>query len=226
MGQRPSPLAATQQGFLRPNAEPRTSSEASEDTEGANISGPLGVFVGMTGEVIALEGTIGQVEGDASQRLAALFDAHHRRLYSLACRMCRSRDDARDCVQETFLRAARSPKSVPDGASHEEAWLVRVLINICRDGWRRQAVRDKTPLETPPDVADHESAVIARALVRSALDRLPPRRRAILVLYELEGTGIPEISSLLGVAPVTVRWHLSRGRKQMAALLRAGTAHR
>jgi RNA polymerase sigma factor (sigma-70 family) len=159
----------------------------------------------MTGEVIALEGTIGQVEKDAGERLAALFDAHHRRLYSLACRMCRTREDARDCVQE---------------ASAEEAWLVRVLINICRDGWRRQAVRDRAPLEAPPDVADHESAVIARALVRSALDRLPPRRRAILILYELEGTGIPEISSLLGVAPVTVRWHLSRGRKQMAALLK------
>jgi RNA polymerase sigma-70 factor, ECF subfamily len=174
----------------------------------------------MTLEVMALEGTIGQVEKDAGERLAALFDAHHRRLYSLACRMCRTREDARDSVQEAFLRAARHPKSVPEGASAEEAWLVRVLINICRDGWRRQAVRDRAPLETPPDVVDHESAVIARALVRSALDRLPARRRAILILYELEGTGIPEISSLLGVAPVTVRWHLSRGRKQMAALLK------
>jgi RNA polymerase sigma-70 factor, ECF subfamily len=174
----------------------------------------------MTGEVIAFEGTIGQVEGDAGERLAALFDAHHRRLYSLACRMCRSREDARDCVQETFLRAARHPQSVPEGGSAEEAWLVRVLINICRDGWRRQAVRDRSPLEAPPDVVDHESAVIARALVRSALERLPPRRRAILILYELEGTGIPEIARLLGVAPVTVRWHLSRGRKQMAAILK------
>ena len=174
----------------------------------------------MTGEVIAFEGTIGAVEGDAGDRLAALFDAHHRRLYSLACRMCRTREDARDCVQETFLRAARHPQSVPEGSSPEEAWLVRVLINICRDGWRRQAVRDRLPLETPPDVVDHESAVIARSLVRGALERLPPRRRAILILYELEGTGIPEISSLLGVAPVTVRWHLSRGRKQMAAILK------
>ena len=174
----------------------------------------------MTGEVIALEGTIGQVDGDAGERLAALFDAHHRRLYSLACRMCRSREDARDCVQETFLRAARHPHSVPDGTGSEEAWLVRVLINICRDGWRRQAVRERVPLEVPPDVTDHESAVIARSLVHAALERLPPRRRAILILYELEGTGITEISSLLGVAPVTVRWHLSRGRKQMAAILK------
>jgi RNA polymerase sigma-70 factor (ECF subfamily) len=174
----------------------------------------------MTGEVIALEGTVGQIEETAGERLGALFDAHHRRLYSLACRMCRTREDARDCVQETFLRAARHAGSLPEGVSHEEAWLVRVLVNICRDGWRRQAVRDRTPLEMPADVVDHESAVIARALVRAALDRLPPRRRAILILHELEGTGIAEIASLLGVAPVTVRWHLSRGRRQMAAILK------
>ena len=177
----------------------------------------------VTGEVIALNGTITEAGGDAGDRLAALFDAHHRRLYSLACRMCRTPEDARDSVQETFLRAARRPDAVPSGASHEEAWLVRVLVNICRDGWRRQAVRDRTPLEPPPESADHESAAIARSLVRMALDKLPPRRRAILVLFELEGSGIAEIARLLGVAPVTVRWHLSRGRKQMAAILEGRT---
>lgn len=174
-------------------------------------------MINVTGEAIALNGTFSQTEGDAGERLAALFDAHHRRLYALACRMCRSREDARDCVQETFLRAARRPGSVPAGA--EEAWLVRVLINICRDGWRRQAVRDRAPLDELPPSRDQESEVIARSLVRMALEQLPPRRRAILVLHELEGSGISEISTLLGVAPVTVRWHLSRGRKQMASFL-------
>jgi DNA-directed RNA polymerase specialized sigma24 family protein len=48
---------------------------------------------------------------------------------------------------------------------------------------------------------------------------LPPRRRAILVLYEIDGTSIQDIARLLGIAPVTVRWHLSRGRAQMSAIL-------
>jgi DNA-directed RNA polymerase specialized sigma24 family protein len=42
-------------------------------------------------------------------------------------------DDALDLVQDTFLRAARSPQSIPDGPSDEEAWLVRVLVNLRRD---------------------------------------------------------------------------------------------
>ena len=78
-------------------------------------------------------------QADAGERLGQLFDAHHLRLYRLARRMLSSADEARDAVQETFLRAARAASTIPAGSPHEEAWLVRVLINICRDGWRQQA---------------------------------------------------------------------------------------
>ena len=174
-------------------------------------------------QVIAIAGTADRPREDVTGRLADLFDAHHQRLYRLARRLCRSTEDARDLVQETFLRAARSPKSIPDGASHEEAWLVRVLVNICRDGWRKAAVRTRAHAwELPPDVsADNpESAVMARTAVWRAIGVLPPRRRAAIVLYELEGATIPAIARLLGVTPVTVRWHLSRGRRELAKALR------
>ena len=58
-----------------------------------------------------------------------------------------------------------------------------------------------------------------QALVRQALQTLPPRRRAILLMYEVEGTTIPAIAKLLGVTPVTIRWHLSIGRREMAKAL-------
>jgi DNA-directed RNA polymerase specialized sigma24 family protein len=61
--------------------------------------------------------------------------------------------------------------------------------------------------------------MVAHAIVWQALDRLPPRRRAILVMYELEGASIPAIAALLGVAAVTVRWHLMVGRREMARAL-------
>jgi DNA-directed RNA polymerase specialized sigma24 family protein len=60
--------------------------------------------------------------------------------------------------------------------------------------------------------------------VSHALASLPPRRRAIIVLYEIEGATIPAIAKLVGVSPVTVRWHLSIGRRQMASVLEAGTS--
>jgi DNA-directed RNA polymerase specialized sigma24 family protein len=64
---------------------------------------------------------------DRDERLAALFDAHEDRLYRLARRLAASADDAHDLVQDTFLRAPQSLRSVPVGLAKEEAWLVRVL---------------------------------------------------------------------------------------------------
>src|SRR5918994_7897716 len=78
-----------------------------------------------------------------SDRLSALFNAHVDRLYRLARRLVPRADDALDLVQETFLKAARSPQSVPRGLQQEEAWLVRVLVNIRRDQWRREKIRKR-----------------------------------------------------------------------------------
>src|SRR5262245_27477945 len=159
---------------------------------------------------------------DPAERLGALFDAHYQRLYRLARRLSPSAEDAKDLVQETFLRVARAPLAVPDGTSSEEAWLVRIMVNICRDRWRQAKVRKRLgPIaETAPRMAsDQEAALIARSLVQTALARLPPRRRAVIVMYELEGVTIGGIAKQLGVTAVTVRWHLSRGRRELASII-------
>ena len=175
----------------------------------------------MTGQAMAMAAA--DRPGDnPSLRLGVLFDAHHQRLYRLARRLSGCAEEARDLVQDTFVRAARAPASIPDGATNEEAWLVRVLVNIARDRWRRRAVQRRAhPVRGassgPP--SDPESSAIAHATIWRALDALAPRRRAILVMYELDGMGIPHIAQLLGVAPVTVRWHLSRGRRELARVL-------
>ena len=165
--------------------------------------------------------------GDPVERLASLFDVHHDRLYRLARRIAANTDDALDLVQETFLKAARSPKSIPVGTANEEAWLVRVLINIRRDQWRKTSVRDrhnKALLGGRPLASgsrDPEASLIAKSAVWQALDVLPPRRRAIIVMYELEGLAIPAIAALQGISAITVRWHLSMGRRELARALKA-----
>lgn len=177
-------------------------------------------MVTMTGEATAVFGADATPGVLPADRLAALFDAHHERLYRLARRLSRSADEGRDLMQDTFVRAARHVASVPEGAVGEEAWLVRVMINIARDRWRRTAARARHGAASsglhPLPAADPESALIARAVVWEALAALPPRRRAVIVMYELEGATIPAIAETLGVTQVTVRWHLSRGRREMA----------
>jgi len=176
----------------------------------------------MIARPLALVSSLETVRMDQAQRLEELFDRHYQRLYRLARRLSPAHDDARDLVQETYLRAAQKPASVPAGLSSEEAWLVRVLINLCRDRWRQQAVRRRVPASaypTPATMPSGEAALIARTTIWRALELLPPRRRAILVMCELEGLSIATAARTLGVAAVTVRWHLSKGRRELARVI-------
>ena len=160
---------------------------------------------------------------EPGERLAKLFDAHEDRLYSLARRLAPSAADARDLVQETFLRAVQSLKAVPKGFAKEEAWLVRVLVNIRRDQWRKSAVRRRSAATLRADVtrpSNVESALMAKRAVWAALDVLRPRRRAIVVMHELEGMSVVAIASLLGLSAITVGWHLSMGRRDLKRALK------
>lgn len=161
-----------------------------------------------------------------TDRIAELFDSHQRRLFQLALRLCSDREEARDLVQEAFLRAARQPRAVPEGEPAGEAWLVRTLVNLCRDRYRRLAVRSRARQELTREGRDDcplhpEETHVARATVQAALERLSPRRRAVVVLHELEERPVRDVARLMGVTEVTVRWHLLAARRELAKVLLA-----
>ncbi|HKY33920.1 MAG TPA: RNA polymerase sigma factor [Candidatus Polarisedimenticolia bacterium] len=149
--------------------------------------------------------------------VAELFDRHHGRLHRLAARMSRDVEEARDLVQETFLRAARSARSLPSEAGPAEGWLVRTMVNLCRDRSRRLRLRGSPlPMDEAPEPArDPAPALQAVWEVRAALATLPARRRAVVVLHEIEDRPVAEIALLLGINDVTVRWHLMRARREL-----------
>ena len=165
--------------------------------------------------------------GTRSEILEELFDAHHPRLYRLATRLIGDADEARDLVQEAFLRLARHRGVERSGMELGEAWLVRVLVNLCRDRQRRERVRrsHREAVAARPEVVrgsevDREArAIEARVTVQAALQQLPARRRAVIVLHELEERDTAEIAKILGLAQVTVRWHLHAGRRQLREVL-------
>lgn len=159
-----------------------------------------------------------------TDRIAELFDSHQRRLFQLALRLSSDREEARDLVQETFLRAARQPRAVPAGEPAGEAWLVRTLVNLCRDRYRRLAVRSRARQELTREGREDrhpEETHVARATVQAALERLSPRRRAVIVLHELEERPVRDVARLLGVTEVTVRWHLLAARRELTRVLSA-----
>jgi RNA polymerase sigma-70 factor (ECF subfamily) len=179
-------------------------------------------------DIMALPMSAADAASATGERLAALFDAHHRRLWHLARRMVGDAEEARDLVQDAFLRAARHVGRLPAGDGEAEAWLVRTLVNLCRDRRRRRRVRRErhdealaSPAAGPAAAGDPEAAAVARATVERVLACLPPRRRAVLVLSELEGQPVARIALLLGIGRVTVRWHLAQARADLKVALTA-----
>ena len=158
---------------------------------------------------------------DVDDRLTRLFDTHHRRLFLLARRLSGSHDEARDLVQDAFLRIARNGDTLPTDPEGELAWLMRTLINLCHDRRRRESVRDRHRARHAHDVPANgpEPGYVSRLAVERALSTLDARRRAIVVLHEIEGESVSWIARSLGVTPVTVRWHLMRARRELAKVL-------
>lgn len=206
----------------------REDAEKTATTTPSNTTPSSFVYANVIAQVMVATlpaDTTGTGARTAADRLGTLFDLHQPRLFRLARRLSRDADEARDLVQETFLRAARTPQSIPEGEA-AEAWLVRVLVNIQRDEWRRRSTKRRLDPEGEAQAArpvgsDGEAVLVAKTTVWRALERLAPRRRAAIVMYELEGATIPAIAKSLGVTAVTVRWHLSVGRRELADLIRA-----
>ena len=173
------------------------------------------------GIVTALEPTAEQAHDSADRRMACLFDRHEGDLYRFARRLSGTREDACDLVQETFVRVLRARTRVPDGYDGERAWLFRTLVNVCRDRHRRASVRERfyRAFITTPAHPDPEPSFVARLSVEQALHRLDARRRAIVVLHEIDGESVDSVADLLGIAPATVRWHLSRARRELCKWL-------
>jgi RNA polymerase sigma-70 factor, ECF subfamily len=160
----------------------------------------------------------------AGDPLEQLFTGQQSRLFRLARRLCASHEEAKDLVQQTFVRVLSSSSPLPPDRDGQESWLVTTMVNLARDQGRRRVVSARVAsvhAQPAEPLADPESAYLARIAVERALGVLDARRRAIVVLHYLEGMAVARIAAMLGVSAITVRWHLARARRQLAASLGA-----
>jgi RNA polymerase sigma-70 factor (ECF subfamily) len=145
------------------------------------------------------------------------------RALSLGMRILRHREDAEDLVQDAFLSALKHIDNF-DPRRPFWPWLSRIIVNRGLDLSASRSVRQSEVLGD--HFADRGSSPAADAersdfyaQVREAMLILPPRRRLVIELFELEGFSIVEIAEFLDSAPSTIRWHLHIGRRQLRAAL-------
>jgi len=178
---------------------------------------------------------VGAAMAGEQSAFAALTERHRRELHVHCYRMLASFDDAEDAVQETFLRAWQSRDSF-DGSSLFRAWLYRIATNVCLDTLRRSSRRltnmhsfaevswlqpypdrlldEVAPSDDQPDAVAVERETIELAFL-AAVQLLPPRQRAALIVRDVLGWPASETASLLETSVVAVNSALQRARATM-----------
>jgi RNA polymerase sigma-70 factor (ECF subfamily) len=174
--------------------------------------------------LVEREGVV-STEGTNPQARLELFEEivlpHLNAAYNLARWLTRNEDDARDVVQESYLRAFR----FFDGyrGADAKSWLLCIVRNTCRTWQRHNQGTGAVPFDeavhsgasrTPQQehsVAEREKARI----LRTCIDMLPTEFREVLVMRELEEMSYKEIAEATGLALGTVMSRLSRARKRL-----------
>lgn len=177
----------------------------------------------------------GRSERQEREEFDKLFRKTYGRAYGLAYRMLRNPTEAEDAAQEAYLRAWRAFPSFEPSRPFE-AWLMRILINIIHDWFRRRkcvgpmasldSVSDagrRTLHADPPDPAPGPEARLLEGSFSSeleaALSQLPESYRAAILLACVDERPYEEISVALDCPVGTVRSRVHRGREQLRRLL-------
>jgi RNA polymerase sigma-70 factor (ECF subfamily) len=154
-----------------------------------------------------------------------LYRQHSTRLFNLAWRMCGTRADAEDLLQEIFLLAHRK---LPEfrGDSAVGTWLYRLAMNRCLDHLKSRQARangattelDEETMAAPVLVAD---GGLGRIDLERAIAQLPERARAAFVLHDVEGFQHHEIATILSISEGTSKSQVHKARLKLRALLTA-----
>lgn len=143
--------------------------------------------------------------------------------YTLAYRLTGDEEDARDVVQEAYLRAFRGLKRFR-GDAQFSTWMYRITANCAatflgkRNKHRHDELNDDLTLEDLRPAANPELQVetaASRDRLQDALRRLPPRLRAVVVLRDVYDLSHESIAAELGISESAAKVRLHRARRKL-----------
>jgi RNA polymerase sigma-70 factor (ECF subfamily) len=184
-------------------------------------------------------GLLVRLRSGDEKAFAALVAQHHDAMLRLASTFVRSRAVAEEVVQDTWVAVLRGLERF-EGRSSLRTWLLAILVNRARSAGAREdrsvAVADVTRAvdgarfdaagnwSSPPEhwVEASEERLGAAALagtIRVALEQMPPRQRAVVMLRDVDGLRSDEVCEVLALSPANERVLLHRGRSRLRQAL-------
>lgn len=150
---------------------------------------------------------------------ALTFQAEVRRIENLMYRVSMSYlsdvEDAADAVQDTLAKAWEK-RNILTRPEQFKPWVMRILVNQCKDMLRKRKRRSFYPLE------ENTASIDPLALqppVMEAINALKPELRVVMVLHYVDGYAVQEIASSLGVPLGTVKTRMRSARKRLKQTL-------
>jgi len=164
-----------------------------------------------------------------------LVERYSGRLFGSCFNFLGNRQDAEDCVQDTFIKAFRAIGEFNFMASFY-TWIYRIAINTCLDFRRKNRKHMALSLDMAVETEDSqvfcqiadqgplpderlESAELQR-IIREEINRLPDLLKNILVMRDLDGLSYHELAEILQLSEGTVKSRLSRARHQLMEQVR------
>lgn len=164
-----------------------------------------------------------------------LVERHERKAFAVAIGLVRHEQDAREIVQEAFIRVHRNLGKF-EGSSSFFTWLYRIVKNLAIDHMRKPARRESEPIDDPNlvdggphlpfisriDGADPNDVVKRReiaARIQEALDALPPYHRAVIIMREVEGMSYQQMAEAMDVSKGTIMSRLFHARQKLQKAL-------
>ena len=151
-----------------------------------------------------------------------LVEKYHPPLFRMAVRMLGDREEARDAIQNAFLKAYQALGRY-DASQKFFTWIYRIAVNECLNVIR--ARRTTVPLEQMEPAAqatepgDPAERAENRRRIREALMALPPEQREVIVLRHFGGMTYAQVAQTLGVPEKTVKSRLFGARQKLFGLL-------
>lgn len=179
------------------------------------------IAAGVTAEAGEAEALRRARDGDLAA-FDVLVRSRMARTLRLALSILGDEPDARDVVQDAFLRAWRELPRLRE-LERFDAWLARIVVNACRDrqrGRRRVAIREipASRLDPAAEPASGQSTgdqVASADTIRRAFTRLSVEQRSILVLHHVEERSVADLARLLRIPEGTAKWRLHRARQAL-----------
>ena len=159
---------------------------------------------------------------------------HQQRILRLALHMLRSRSEAEDVMQETFIRAYQALARF-DGRSEPYTWLYRIAVNLALNTIRsRKTARnagdtndprlDAFMVETHPDSANPGATAAQRQQYQAlceGIDGLSETLRTTLILVCIDGLSHEEAADVLGAPEGTIAWRVHEARRKLREFMSA-----